>query len=125
MKHPKNLFFNHLNVNSTYNSNKYVSIQELIKRTFNIFLISKTKIDDSFPNVRFKTEGYKSFKKDRHAFGGGLLFYVNEKLNCRSLEICLPKMIFEILPLELRLFSSKWLILGSLLASSKRTNLCL
>ena len=125
MKHPKNLFFNHLNVNSICNSNKYVSIQELIKRTFNTFLISKTKIDDSFPNVRFKTEGYKSFTKDRHAFGGGLLFYVNEKLNCRSLEICLPKMFFEILPLELRLFSSKWLILSSLLASSKRTNLCL
>ena len=112
-----------MNVNSI--RNKFVSIQELIKRTFDIFLISETKIDDSFPNAQFKIEGYKSFRKDRDAFGGGLLFYVNEKLNCRSLEICLPKMFFEILPLELRLFSSKWLILSSLLASSKRTNLCL
>ena len=39
-KHPKNLFFGHLNVNSI--CNKFVSIQELIKRTFDIFLISET-----------------------------------------------------------------------------------
>ena len=48
-KHPKNLFFGHLNVNSI--RNKFVSIEELIKRTFDIFLISETKIDDSFPNA--------------------------------------------------------------------------
>ena len=110
MKHPKNLFFGHLNVNSVHN--KFVSIQELIKRTFDIFLISETKIDDSFPNAQFKIEGYKSFRKDRDAFGGGLLFYVNEKLNCRSLEICLPNTFIDILPLELRLLNSKWLILA-------------
>ena len=56
-------------------------IEELIKRTFDIFLISENRIDDSFP---------KSFRKDRDAFGGGLLFYANEKLNCKSLESCLP-----------------------------------
>ena len=48
-KYPQNLFFGHLNVSSF--RNKFVSIQELIKRTFDIFLISETKIDDSFPNV--------------------------------------------------------------------------
>ena len=100
-----------MNVNSI--RNKFVSIQELIRRTFDIFLISETKIDDSFPNAQFKIEGFKSFRKDRDAFGGGLLFYVNEKLNCRSLESCLPNTIIEILPLELRLLNSKWLILGT------------
>ena len=110
-KHPKNLFFGHLNINSI--CNKFVSIEELIKGKFDIFLISETKIDDSFPNAHFKIEGYKSFRKNRDAFGGGLLFYVNEKLNCRSLECCLPNSIIEILPLELRLLHSKWLILGT------------
>ena len=108
-KHPKNLFFGHLNVNSI--RNKFVSIEELIKRTFDIFLISETKIDDSFPNAQFKTEGYKTFRKDRDAFGGGLLFYFNEKLNCRFLESCLPNTIIETLPVEPRLLNSKWLIL--------------
>ena len=93
-KHPKNLFFGHLNVNSI--RNKFVSIQELIKRTFDVFLISETKIDDSLPNAQFKIEGCK--RKDRDAFGGGLLFYLNEKLNCESLQICLPNTFIETLP---------------------------
>ena len=100
-----------MKVNSIHN--KFASIQKFIKGTFDIFLISETKINDSFPNAQFKIEVYKSFRKDRDAFGGGLLFYVNEKLNCRSLEICLPNTFIEILPLELRLLNSKWLILGT------------
>ena len=90
-KHLKSLYFGDLNINSI--RNKSVSIQEPIKRTFDIFLIRETKIDDSFPNSQFKMEGYKSFKKDRDVFGGGILFCVNEKPNCRSLEICLPNTI--------------------------------
>ena len=65
--------------------------------------------------MQFKIEGYKCFRKDRDAFGGGLLFYVNEKLNFRSLEICLCNTFIEILPLELTLLNSKWVILISLL----------
>ena len=107
----KILFFGHLNINSI--RNKFVSIQELIKRTFNIFLISETKIDDLFPNEQFKIEGNKSFRKGRDASRGGILFYINEKLKCRYLEICLPNTFIEISPLELRLLSSKWLILGT------------
>ena len=95
-KRSKNLFFDHLNVNSI--RYKFVSIQELIKRTFDTFLTSETKIDDSFPNAQFKIEGYKSFRKDRDAFGGGHLLYVNEKLNYISLESCIPNTIIEILP---------------------------
>ena len=55
VKHPKNLFFGHLNVHSI--RNKFVSTQELVKSTFDIILISETKINDSFPNGRFKIEG--------------------------------------------------------------------
>ena len=68
-------------------------------------------MDDSFPNAQFKIEGYESSRKDRDAFGGGLFFSVNEKLNCRSLESFLPSTIIEILLLEIRLLNSKWLIL--------------
>ena len=92
-----------MNVNSI--RMKFFSIQELIKSTFDIFLISETKIDNLFPNVQFKVEGYKIFKKDGDAIGGGLLFYVNEKLNCRSLKSCLPNTFTEILPLELRVLN--------------------
>ena len=83
-----------------------------IKKAFNIFLIRESKIDDSFPYTQFTTEGYKSFREDRDAFGGEQLYYVNKKLNCRSLKICIPNTFIEILPLELRFLNSKWLIIG-------------
>ena len=102
MKHPKARFWS---FESKFYSYKFVFIQELIKRTFDIFLISETKIDDSFPNAQFIIVGYKSFRKDRDAFGGGLPFYLNEKLNCRSLEICIPNTFVEVLPLEFRLLN--------------------
>ena len=97
VKHPKNLLFGHMTVNSV--PKKSDSIEELIKRTFDIFLISETEIHDTFLNAQFKIEGYKSFRRNRDAFGGGLLFCVNEKLNCRSLKICLSNTFIEVLPL--------------------------
>ena len=47
-KHPKNLFFGHVNINSI--RNKFESVQEIIQNTFDIFLFSETKIDSSFTN---------------------------------------------------------------------------
>ena len=52
------------------------------------------------------------FLKDRNKNGGGLLFYVNQNLNCKIVNThCFPTEI-EILPLELALTKTKWLILG-------------
>ena len=47
-EHPKNLFFEQLNVNSI--TNKSESVEEAIQNTFDIFLVCETKIDSSFPN---------------------------------------------------------------------------
>ena len=47
-KHPQNLFFGHVSINSI--RNKLESVQETIQNTFDIFIFSKTKIDSSFPN---------------------------------------------------------------------------
>ena len=47
-KHPKNLFFGHININSI--RNKFESVQEIIQNIFDIFLFCETKIYSSFPN---------------------------------------------------------------------------
>ena len=60
-KHPKHLFFGHLNVNSI--RNKFVTIQELIKRTFDAFLISETKIDVHFQMRNLKVKVIKVLGK--------------------------------------------------------------
>ena len=46
-----------------------------------IFLVSECKLDLSFPESQIAN--YNIFRKDRNKNGGGLLFYVNQDLNCK------------------------------------------
>ena len=83
LENPKNMTVSHLNVSSL--RNKFVLTEELIKSKLDIFLVSETKLDHSFPNQQFSVDGYKIYRRDRSSFGGGLLFYVNENIPCREL----------------------------------------
>ena len=107
---PNKVFLGHLNVNSI--RNKIESLADLIYVTFDIFLISETKIDNSFPDQQFDINGYRMFRKDRDKFGGGILFYVNENLPCKCLEDNLLDSNIEVIFLEIVLQNSKWLLAG-------------
>ena len=72
LENPKKITIGHLNVNSL--RNKLISIEELIKSKLDIFLVSETKIDHSFPNQQFSIDGYKTYCRDRNNFGGGYYF---------------------------------------------------
>ena len=77
-KNPKNLIMGHININSL--RNKFESIKPIISPNFDIFLVSETKLDESFQNNQFSTSGYRMFRQDRNYFDGGLCIYVKE--NC-------------------------------------------
>ena len=47
-------------------------IAEIIK-DFDIFLISESKLDSTFPNVQFKITGFKNFRYDRN-----LMFFASQ-----------------------------------------------
>ena len=53
---------------------------------FDIFLISESKIDSTFPNSQFKRNGYKLCRRDRNRFGGRLMLYLNEEIPCNILN---------------------------------------
>ena len=65
--------------------NKFVFAEEIIQ-VFVIFLVSESKLDNTFPTNLFKINGYKIFKYDRNRFGAGLFLYVNERVPCRLLQ---------------------------------------
>ena len=49
-------------------------VSELIKGFVDIFMISETKLDDSFPEGQFFIDGYHTpFRYDRNGNGGGIL----------------------------------------------------
>ena len=63
-KYLKNVFLGHLNINSL--RNKFESVNKLIKDTFNIFLLSESKLDSTFPDSQFSAFGHRIIKKDRN-----------------------------------------------------------
>ena len=82
-KHPKNLIFAHLNINSI--RNKFCEIYDVMNNNYvDIFGISETKLDDSFTNAQFNIQNFKIYRKDRNARGGGLMLYVRSDIPNRN-----------------------------------------
>ena len=77
----------HVNINSI--RNKFDSLIYVLDKNGDIFLISETKQDDSFPLAQFKIEGFTTrCRYDRNDKGGSLLLYIRESI---SVEINLRK----------------------------------
>ena len=99
-----------MNVNSV--RNKFSSIAEHVKDNIDVFLISETKSDSSFPSQQFDIDNYKIFRRDRNCFGGGLMFHVTENIPCRELSPEQNDSNFEIIFLEITLRNNNWLLIG-------------
>ena len=60
---------------------------DIVSINLDVFLISETKIDSSFPEAQFLHDGYsKPHRKDRSLGGGGLLMYMNDNIPSRILN---------------------------------------
>ena len=91
--------------------NKFAFAQDII-RDFDIFLISESKLGDTFPNSHFKINHCNMFRLDRTRYGGGLVLYVNEQVPCKKLTNYENPIASEIIVLDFHQSKRKWLILG-------------
>ena len=73
----KNIIIGHLDINSI--RNKFDTLDNIIK-AFDIFLISESKLDNTFLINQFAIGGYKVFRRDRKRFESGLILYINENI---------------------------------------------
>ena len=81
----------------------------MVKGFVDIFLISGSKLDDSFPEGQFIIDGYHAlFRFDRHGNGGGLLLYVREDILAKVLQSDFPAA--ESFCAEIILHKKRWLI---------------
>ena len=110
LEYPITNIIGHLNINSV--KNKFDSLIEIIKN-FNIFLISESKLDASFPKTQFKINGCKCFRHDRNKYGGGLIFYVSEGTPCKILTNQTVSSNVEMMTIEFHQMKCKWLLLGA------------
>ena len=81
--------FDQLNINSL--RNKFDMVSELIKGFIDVFMISETKLGDSFLEGQFFIDGYHTpFRYDRNGNGCGILLYVHEDIPVKVIHCDFP-----------------------------------
>ena len=106
-----------LNINSL--RNKFESIKQIISPNFDIFLVSETKLGESFPNNQFSISSYRMLRQHRNCFVGGLCIYVKENIASKQLNFHWDKETEAIYLLR------KWIILGLYKPPSQNNSLFL
>ena len=76
-------------------------------------MLSESKLDFSFPEAQFKIPGYRIFRQHRNKYGGGLMFYINQKILCKKIETFQLTSSIEILTLEINLGKGKLMVFGT------------
>ena len=109
-RNPTNLTCSYLNVNSI--RNKFNNLVDMIDQNIDIICLAETKLDDSFPSSNFSIPGYNTpYRFDINSKSGGLLIYIKETIPSKELkQLLIPKEL-QILPIEINLRKSKWLII--------------
>ena len=105
-QNPHRIIIDHLNINSI--RNKFESLVSFVGNNLDIFIVSETKIDDTFPESQFLIEDFsKPFRLGRTAKGGGILLYIREDILCKYIKQITLNNSFEGFFVELNLRSKK------------------
>ena len=101
-----NVIIGQLNINSI--RNKFENLKLVISTNVDIFLVSETKINESFPENQFKITGYsRPYRLDRNEYGGGLLLYVREDIPSKMVR---KEKDYEAFFVEINLKKQVWLL---------------
>ena len=105
------IILGHLNIN--FVEKKFETLVPLVKDKLDIFLISETKIDQSFPPAQFTINGYHNpFRRDRDKMGGGLLLYARDDITCKEIKPSNLPSDIECIFIEIRLRNKKYIVVG-------------
>ena len=104
------LIIGHININ--FLQNKFDALKSIVQGKVDVFVISETKIDESFPVNQFLMEGYTTPTADRNSQGGGILIYVREDIPCRELKSHTLPGDTECIFIELNIRRKYWLLMG-------------
>ena len=94
--------------------NKFEMLKGEVGNKIDVFLISETKLDDTFPLNQFILEGFTPpYRLDRKEHGGGLLVFIREAIPYKLLSNVNPSGNFQNIFVEINLRSDKQLTSGS------------
>ena len=101
-----------LNINSL--TNKFEQLNEIVLKYKDILVITKTKLDDTFPNAQFFVPEFSEpLRLDRNRKGGGVIICVCENIPSKLLTKHILPSDIECVFLELNFRKCKWLSVGT------------
>ena len=101
-----------LNINSP--SAKFDDLKILISGTFDILIITETKLDDAYPISQFHIHSYSMlYRLDRNRNGREVIIYVREDIPSKVLRKHLFLNDIEGIFVEINFRKSKWLLCGT------------
>ena len=106
-KHRGNFKIAHVNASSIGGFKFYEIKTWLLPGRFDVLVISETKIDASFAESQFHIEGYRLFRNDRQAGGGGLMIYVRSDVYFMTVRQFEGMSLEDFPPLKQSLWFSK------------------
>ena len=89
-----------------------VAVKELMRNNIDISLFSETKLDETFPNQQFKVSGYKMYRRDKNKHGRGNMFYINENIPFKKVNVEGLREDSEVTLIVLSIKSQKWLCIS-------------
>ena len=78
-RHVRNILIGHLNINSI--RNKFEPVHAILsKGLLDIFCITESKLDETFPKNQFSIKDFTLHRKDRNARGGGIVSFIRSDI---------------------------------------------
>ena len=107
----KNPLIGYMNISSLRNkiSDLRVLLHDL---QLDYFLISETKLNESFPSPQFAIENYEiRARRDRDGHGGGLIEFLKKDITCKRVKQ-FETVISESIYSEITISTKKWFCMG-------------
>ena len=110
LKHHQNLLIGYRNINSL--RNKIVDAKEVFgKLQIAYFVLSKTKLNDSFPYAQFYIENFEINRRNRDKIGGGLIEFVTKGFITKNIKEYETK-VSETIASDFTISKKKWFCLS-------------
>ena len=91
--------------------NKFDIMKPILLDDIDIFMVTETKLDYSFPASQCNVEGFSTpFILDRNKNGGGIIFYIRSYIIASTLTSFTFPNDIEAFFIEINLRGNKWLI---------------
>ena len=111
-KYLNNVVIGSPNINSL--TNKFDALNEIVKHQVDIVTLVETKLDDTFTEDQFCTEGFsKPYRLDRNRNGGRVMIYVRKDIPSKELKNHKFTKHGEARFIEINLRKSKLLLVGT------------